>query len=92
MNIAVSQALAAGLPVIATRHSGFPEQVHDGVHGFLVNEGDVQALAEKIVYMIEHPELWHEMGVRGREHVQRHYDVDTAIERQVEVYERLVNG
>jgi len=44
----VSDALALGLPVIATRHGGLPEQVIDGENGFVVDEGDYQALAERI--------------------------------------------
>ena len=57
MNTVVSQALAVGVPVITTRHSGLPEQVIDGTNGFLVAEGDYVALAERILTIADHPDL-----------------------------------
>jgi len=91
MNVSISQALATGLPVIATRHSGFPEQVIDGVNGFLVPEGNPQALADAIIKMIEHPELWAQFGRAGREHVIKNYNADTLMDKQVEIYKSLIN-
>ena len=55
MNTIISQALATGLPVITTRHSGLPDQVIDGKNGFLVDEGDFTSLAERIIYFMDHP-------------------------------------
>ena len=74
MNVIITQALASGLPVIATRHSGLPDQVKDGLNGFLVAEGDYEALAERILYMMEHPELWAEFGEFGRRHIEENYN------------------
>jgi len=90
MNVIISQALASGLPVITTRHSGLPEQVIDGKNGFLVDEGDYKALAERILYMIEHPEIWAKLGRFGRLHVEKNYNSKVLIERQVSIYERLI--
>ena len=90
MNVIVSQALATGLPVITTTHSGLPEQVLDGKNGRVVPEGDAVALAEVIVYLIEHPELWPEYGRFGREHVLNTYDSRKLIDRQVEYYLSVV--
>jgi glycosyltransferase involved in cell wall biosynthesis len=88
VNTVVSQALATGLPVITTRHSGLPEQVVDGKNGFLVDEGDYRALAERILAIAEHPELLPAMSEQGRKHVERHYNASTLIERQIEAYEQ----
>lgn len=90
MNVIISQAMATGLPVITTRHSGLPEQVQDGVSGFLVPEGDYHALAEKIIEMIEHPERWPEFGRNGLKHVEEKYNADLLIDRQVELYRTLI--
>ncbi len=92
MNVIISQALATGLPVITTRHSGLPEQVIDGYNGFLVPEGDFKALADAIVRIIEHPELWAEMGRNGREHVLKNYNFETVINKQAEIYSKLLNS
>lgn len=89
MNTVISQALATGLPVIATRHSGLPDQVLDGVNGFLVDEGDYQALADRIIYAMDHPEVLAEFGAAGRRHVLENYDANVLIGRQIEYYEQL---
>jgi colanic acid/amylovoran biosynthesis glycosyltransferase len=92
VNTVVSQALATGLPVITTRHSGLPEQVLDGVSGFVVAEGDYAALAERIIECGEHPEMLAGFGANGRRHVQEHYDTARLIERQLELYRQVVQA
>jgi len=91
MTTAVMQALATGLPAIATRHSGFPDQIKEGKNGFLVDEGDYEALAEKIIYFMDHPELWPGFGTFGREHTFKNYDSKFLIEKQIKLYEGVLN-
>ncbi len=66
---AIKEAMALGLPVIGTQHSGIPEIVEDGVSGFLVEERDADALADRLSYLIDHSEqwarIWEERDVRG---------------------------
>jgi colanic acid/amylovoran biosynthesis glycosyltransferase len=83
------EALAQGLPVVSTLHSGIPEIVRDGESGFLVPERDVEALADRIGFLIEHPELWAKMGAAGRAHVEKHFDSNKVNDRLVELYEEL---
>lgn len=90
MNLVVSQALATGLPVIATDHSGLPEQVIDGVNGLLAAENDPAALAEKILWMLEHSGSWPEFGRAGRGHVAANYEAQKRIEQQLADYRRLI--
>ncbi len=90
MNVVISQALATGLPVIATKHSGLPEQVIDGKNGFLVDEGDFRALAEKILYFIDHFEIWPQFSVFGRNHVEEKYDSAELIDKQIKYYDELL--
>jgi colanic acid/amylovoran biosynthesis glycosyltransferase len=92
VNTVVSQALATGLPVITTRHSGLPEQVLDGVNGLVVAEGDYAALAERILELARHPELLAVFGTNGRRHVEDHYDTAGLIERQLELYRWVVEA
>jgi colanic acid/amylovoran biosynthesis glycosyltransferase len=89
---AIVEALAWGLPVLSTRHSGIPEVVQDGESGLLVPERDTDALAEKLEYLIEHSELWPEMGRKGRKYVEDHYDIDRLNDRLVEIYQQLLSG
>lgn len=90
MTTSVMQAQATGLPAITTDHSAFPDQIKDGKNGFLVPEGDYKALAEKILYLMDHPELWPEFGRFGREHVLKNYDSSTLIGKQIELYQKVL--
>jgi colanic acid/amylovoran biosynthesis glycosyltransferase len=91
MNVIISQALATGLPVITTNHSGLPDQVKDGYNGFLVEEGNYQMLAERIIYLIENPQIWPEFGKNGRYHVEKYYNFELLIQKQINIYNRLLN-
>lgn len=92
MNTVISQALATGLPVITTRHSGLPDQVKDGKNGFLVPENDYKALAEKILYYMDHPMLWPEFSKFGRKHVLKNYDSKSLMDKQVECYHDVMGN
>ena len=91
MNTVISQAMATGLPVVTTRHSGLPEQVLDGKNGAVVPESDPNALAERIVFLIEHPELWPEFGRFARAHAKENYDSRRLIRRQIHYYTDLTS-
>jgi len=90
MNTVISQALATGLPVITTSHSGLPDQVIDGRNGFLVPENDYRALAEKILEYFNQPELWPTFSVFGRDWVMKNYNTENLIEKQIGFYHKLL--
>jgi colanic acid/amylovoran biosynthesis glycosyltransferase len=56
------EAMASGLPVVATRHGGIPEAVTDGVNGLLVSERDDEGLAVSLSKMVQDPARWKAMG------------------------------
>lgn len=89
--VVLMEAQAAGLPIISTFHTGIPEAVVDGKSGFLVPEKDVDALTEKLEYLIEHPEIWPDMGQYGRKFVEEHYDINKLNQRLVKIYNVLLN-
>mgnify|MGYP001770860227 CR=1 FL=1 len=86
----LKEAMAMGLPVIATRHGGIPELVQDGVSGLLVPERDADAIADKLTYLIEHPELWEQMGKAGRAYVEKHYDINHLNDELVKIYQQVI--
>lgn len=92
MTTAVLQALAMGLPAITTDHGAFSEQIKEGQNGFLVPEGDYKVLAEKILFMMEHPETWPAMGRFGRDHVAKNFDLTTLMDKQIQIYEEILNS
>ncbi len=86
----LKEAMAMGLPVVTTFHAGIPEMVEDGVSGFLVEERSVDCLAEKLNYLIEHPELWNAMGQAGRARIEEHFETNKLNDRLVEIYEQIL--
>ena len=90
--LVLQEAQATGLPVLSTLHNGIPDGVLDGKSGFLVPERNVDALAEKLDYLIAHPERWPEMGRAGRAHVEERYDINKLNDRLVEIYQKLISS
>ena len=88
--VVLMEAMAMGLPVITTQHSGIPELVENGVSGFLVPERDVDALVEKLTYLVKHPEVWAMMGQAGRACVEEYFNIDKLNNKLVEIYRELV--
>jgi colanic acid/amylovoran biosynthesis glycosyltransferase len=88
----IKEAMLTGLPVIATRTGGISELVEDGKSGFIIPEKNVDALVEKIIYLIEHPEIWPQIGSAGRAHVEANYDSDKLNDRLVEIYQQLISS
>ena len=74
--VAVMEAQLSGLPVVATRHAGIPEVVLDGESGYLVDEGDVAAMAAAIARLIKDPALAARLGDCGRRRVQEGFTID----------------
>ena len=89
--LVLQEAQAMGLPVLSTLHNGIPDGVLDGESGFLVPERDVDALAQKLNYLIEHPELWSEMGKAGRAFVEENFNIDKLNDRLVEIFQSLLH-
>ena len=73
--VAIAEAMATGLPIVSTRHSGIPEHVHDGISGHLVAEHDVGAMAGAMARLLADPAAAAAMGRAGRawalEHLAR---------------------
>ena len=83
--LVLQEAQAAGLPVLATMHNGFPESIVPGKSGFLVPERDVSALTERLLYLVGHPDRWPEMGRIGRAFVEDRFDA-SSLNRQLVAY------
>ena len=89
---ALKEAMALGLPVVSTYHGGIPELVEHGISGLLVPERDVDAIAQALFTLIEHPKRWAAMGQAGRVYVETHYGLDALNDRLVELYRELVSS
>lgn len=85
------QAMASGLPVIATTNTGAEDIVRDGKEGFIIPIRNVEALKEKILYLYEHPDERERMGRSAKENASSMFTWDDYGARMVEEYERILS-
>jgi colanic acid/amylovoran biosynthesis glycosyltransferase len=83
--VALMEAMATGLPVVSTRHSGIPELVEDRVSGYLVTEKTVEPLAACFEDLIKNPGRAGEMGRAGRRRVEHDFNNHRQHSRLVEL-------
>jgi glycosyltransferase involved in cell wall biosynthesis len=88
VSLTLLEAMASGLPVVATRVGGNPEVVADGQTGRLVPSADPEALAAALLELWRDPDAGRRMGAAGRARVERHFDVTG----MVAAYESLYRG
>jgi glycosyltransferase involved in cell wall biosynthesis len=84
------EALASGRPVVATRVGGVPDVVTAGADGYLVEVGDVEAMAERLAELAADPGLRRSLGEAGRESVLRRYRVERLIDDVDALYRELL--
>jgi glycosyltransferase involved in cell wall biosynthesis len=89
---AALEALAMGVPVLATAVGGTPEVITDGETGRLVPARAPEALAREVVDFLERREFWRLMAARGREIVEREFDFTVRTRKMEGLYDELVPG
>lgn len=89
MPMSVLEAMAAGVPVLATTVGGIPEAVADGVEGFLVAPGDVAALAARLQQLLQDEALARRMGAAGRRKVEMMFSTQAVLPRLEQLYREL---
>jgi glycosyltransferase involved in cell wall biosynthesis len=87
---AVLEAMAAGLPVVATAVGGTPEVVVDGETGLLVSPRDPDALAGAISRLLRDPDLRRAMGRAGLARVRHQFSMEETVRRNQDLYARLL--
>jgi glycosyltransferase involved in cell wall biosynthesis len=85
----VLEAMACGIPVIATQVTGNKELVTDGLNGLLVEPRNTAQLTEAISYLIKNPDKSSELSRRAHELVKEHYDLYTVAEKYITLYQDL---
>ncbi len=88
---ALKEAMAMGLPVISTDHSGIPELIEDGISGFLVPERDIAALVDRIEYLINHPEQWNKITAAARKTIEEKFDMEQESDKLEIILQNLVH-
>lgn len=77
--LVVAEAMACGLPVVASLIGGIPSIVNEGIHGYLIPPGDVKALARQIDTLLEIPERAHAMGLASRTKAVESFSIERMI-------------
>lgn len=90
--LVVAEALACGVPVVATDVGGLPEIVQEGVNGFMVEPRNPDAIAEKVIWLLDHKEEARQMGERGREICRQKFDINSTVQQYYELYKSLLAG
>lgn len=90
--VVLQEAQAAGLPVVATRHGAFPEGVLDGKSALLVAERDSDAAADALLFLIQNPQTWPEMGRTGRAFVEENYNIRRLTCELIELYHQVITN
>ena len=86
------EAMAAGIPVVASRVNGSPEAIQDGVNGYLLPPRSIGEMAQKVMHLLQHPQKARAMGEKGRELVQE-FDIWKMVKEQEILYADLcTNG
>jgi len=88
--LAIAEAMACGLPVVASNCSAVPELVDDGKGGFLCPVGDVGAFAEKINLLAHNPDLRRQMGEYNRAKVETMFTLERMVSEYRELFESLL--
>lgn len=87
--VAIIEMAASGMPVVSTRHCDIPEVLEDGVSGLLAEERDVDGLAEKLGWLLDHPEAWDALTSAARRRVETEFDAIAQGHRLAGHYDRL---
>ena len=90
MGRVILEAMAASLPVVATRVGGIPDLVVDRETGILVEPHNPEQLAQSIIYLASYPKLRRQMGEAGKKSVDRRFTVDTMIEQIDQLYQEVL--
>ena len=86
------EAMASGLPIVANNVDGASEAIEEGMNGFLISVGDIRGMAEKIINLLDKPEMAEEMGRKGKEKVFPEFDIDLMVEKIDNLYQELAGN
>ena len=90
--LVAAQAMATGLPVVATRSGGVSEVLESGVTGFLLEKGSPSRLASAISCLVKSQQLRRSMGMAGRRRVEERFDLSKQVAQFKTILHSLANG
>jgi glycosyltransferase involved in cell wall biosynthesis len=88
----IMEYMVMAKPVVATDCPGSREIVLEGKTGFLVPARDPVALADRIAYLVDHPDEARRMGQAGRRHIEEHFSLKAMVDQTVDVYDQAIQS
>jgi glycosyltransferase involved in cell wall biosynthesis len=88
----VIEALACGIPVVATSIGGIPEQLDDGENGFLVSPKAHEEIATAIQQLLQNPSLCSQMSSRAAEKARRQFDMNRMADAYLQWYHQILSN
>lgn len=88
----VLEALACGVPVVATAVGGIPEQVHDSETGFLIPPGDVGAMSERLVQLLLNKGMKEALGDKAAQDARARFDLRQQVDATLEWYQEILRA
>lgn len=85
----VLEAMACGLPCVATRVSGSEDIIQHGVNGLLVEPGDYHNLAKALLKLLRDPELAQQYGQAARASIEQHYTLESITDTYIALYQEI---
>jgi glycosyltransferase involved in cell wall biosynthesis len=86
------EAMSHGKPVVAFRVGGIPEWLEHGVTGFAVPPRDVGEMARRLTYLLDHPDIAHEMGQQGRRSADENFNPERHVAQLVDIFREVMNA
>jgi glycosyltransferase involved in cell wall biosynthesis len=87
--LTIIEALASGLPILAPRAGGIPQDIRDNWNGFLYEPQNIKEFTSKLKILIDNPILREEMGAKGRSYIEK-YSWDTTVKNLIELWEEQI--
>ena len=91
-SMVVLESMALGKPIIGSRIGGIPEQIEDGKTGLLFEMGNENELKEKMITLINNPELRSKMGKAARQKLEDEYSLENHCQKLLNIYTRLIHN
>jgi glycosyltransferase involved in cell wall biosynthesis len=88
---AIMEFMALKKPVIATDSPGNDEIVEDSKTGYLVSNDNLKEICDKIIYLVDHPEIREKMGQNGREKIENNFTIERMGKEFLQVYSMFAN-
>ena len=88
--MAILEGMSHGIPVIASTVGSIPEVITDGENGFLVEPGDVAALADRMKQLADDAKLRRRMGAAARKRVEKEFSIDAMTDRIIGIYREIL--